>query len=137
MRNQLGSLSIANDFPRTDVSLYGLVHGVLEAERARDVAERRDGRRHSYRCIQSVAPMRAGRLPEASQFRPVRCVDLSAAGLSYLDDESPVASNLIVALGTDNPVWMIAAVVRDEFVAVDGEHLHRVACRFTGRAAVR
>ena len=63
-----------------DVSLYGLVHELLEAERAREVADAATDVA-SYRRFELIAPLREGGLPAASQFRPVQCVDLSAAGL--------------------------------------------------------
>jgi hypothetical protein len=135
--NRLASLPSATVLPHIDVSLYGLVHEILEVERARDVAERRDGRRHPYCCFQLIAPMWEDRLPAASQFRLVQCVDLSAAGLLYLDHESPATPKLVVALGTDNPIRLIAEVVREEIVVVDRQRVHRVACRFTGRAVER
>src|SRR6266446_5319314 len=70
-----------------DVTFFALVHSVLEAERRRDLTERRNGRRHAYRCLQRVAPIRDGQLPEPAEFRPVQCVDLSAHGFSYLTHE--------------------------------------------------
>jgi len=123
-----------NVLPRPDVTLYGLVHGVLQAERARDNAERRDGRRHSYRCTQLIAPLQEGLPPGELQFRPVQCVDLSAAGLSYLSDEPPPGSALVVALGNEQPICLSAQVIRQERIVHESRFVHRVACRFTGRA---
>jgi hypothetical protein len=125
---------LADAMPRTDVALYGLVHEILEAERARDAAERRDGHRHSYRCIQWIAPMQEGRLPSAHQFQPVQCVDLSADGLMYLADAPPVGNELVVALGGERPICVKAQVVREEFIVHEGQPAYRIACRFTGRA---
>ncbi len=134
MPNRLGSLPSDTVLPHMDVSLYGLVHELLEAERAREVADRRDGRRHPYRRFELIAPLREGGLPAASQFRPVQCVNLSAAGLLYLDHEPPATPRLVVALGTDNPIWLIAEVVREEIAVVNRQRVHRIACRFIGRA---
>ena len=61
-----------NVLPRPDVTLFGLVHGILTAERARDIAERRAGGRHPYRCIQLIAPLQEDRPLGQLQFRPVQ-----------------------------------------------------------------
>lgn len=123
-----------NVLPRPDVTLYGLVHGILAAERARDIAERRAGRRHPYRCTQLIAPLQEDRPLGELQFRPVQCVELSAAGLLYLSDEPPPGNELVVALGNKPLICLLAQVVRQERVVHQSRFLHRVACRFTGRA---
>jgi hypothetical protein len=123
-----------NVLPRSDVTLYGLVHGILTAERARDDAERRAGRRHSYRCTQLIAPLQDNVPPGQLQFRPVQCVDLSAAGLSYLSDEPAPGIAVVVALGNEPLICLSAEVIRQERIVHESRFLHRVACRFTGRA---
>lgn len=134
MPNRSASIGSSAALPRTDVTLYGLVHGILEAERAREAAERRAGRRHPYRCMQLVAPYYEN-MPRAElQFRRVQCIDLSAAGILYLADDSPPTSELVIALGADRPICLRARTVRDESIVHAGRSLHRVACRFTGRA---
>jgi hypothetical protein len=134
LQDQFASFQLDDDLPQTDVAIYGIVHGILEAERARDTKERRAGRRHPYRCIQWIAPIDGERLPGPLQFRPVQCLDLSAAGLLYLADESPAGTGLVVALGGEQKTCLRAEVVRDERVVHEGRPVCRVACRFTGRA---
>jgi hypothetical protein len=121
----------------TDATLFSLVHGVLEAERQREAKERREGRRHSYRCLQLIAPLRDGELPDQSMFQPMQCVDLSAGGLAYLTPELPDSQQLIVALGTVPFLFLTAQIVRHERVVREGQATYRVACRFTGRIVDR
>jgi hypothetical protein len=116
-----------------DAKFYSLVHSVLEAERRRDLDERRGGRRHPYRCLQLIAPAREARLPNKSEFRQVQCVDLSSSGLSYLSTEIPPSDRLIVVLRLDPFMCLLAEVVRHEELVHEGQMMHRVACRFSGR----
>ena len=134
MSNRSGSFELSKVVPRSDVTLYGLVHGIMAAERQRDMVERRDGRRHTYRCTQLVAPVQDDTPLGELQFRPVQCIDLSAAGLLYLDDEPPSGDEVIVALGSDQPICLRAQVIRKDPIVHDGRSLHRIACRFIGRA---
>src|SRR5438128_939607 len=115
-----------------DAKFYSLVHAVLEAERRRDLNERRDGRRHPYRCMQLIAPA-CGHLPDKSEFRQVQCVDLSPNGVSFLAAELPLANRLIVVLGLEPFICLLAEVVRREATTHEGRSMFRVACRFSGR----
>lgn len=128
-----GSSSLPKLAPRADVTVYSLVHRILEAERFRDDAERRAGRRHEYLCTQWVAA-RAETPSGELKFRPVSCVELSAAGLLYLADNPPKGTELVVELGSDRPIRLQAEIARIEHIVHDGRPVHRVACRFTGRA---
>lgn len=128
----LRSNELSGGLSRPDATLYSLVHRILEAERERDIKERRVGRRHEYRCIQWVAPF--GETSGAEKFQPVQCIDLSAAGLLYLSDDPPPAAELVVALGGETPIRLHAEVVREQRVVHQGRFRHRVACRFIGRA---
>ena len=121
----------------SDVNLYSAIHQVLEAEQASDAAERRVGRRHSYRCIQLIAPILGGRLPNQSQFQPVQCDDLSSSGLAYLSEEPAESEQLIVALGVVPFMFIKTQVVRHEQVVRGGRAMFRVACRFVSRIVER
>ena len=116
-----------------DAKFYSLVHSVLESERRRDLADRRGGRRHAYRCLQLIAPAHEARLPDKSEFRQVQCVDLSSSGFAYLATEEPPSDRLIVVLGLEPFICLLADVVRQEEVVHEGQRMHRVACRFSGR----
>lgn len=117
----------------SDANLYAAIHQVLEAERASDGSERRHGRRHAYRCVQLIAPILDGRLPNQSQFRHVQCDDLSGGGLAYLSDEPAESDELIVVLGVVPFVFVKTQVVRQEQISRDGRSLFRIACRFVSR----
>jgi hypothetical protein len=116
-----------------DATFFALVHSVLEAERQRDLTERRNGRRHAYRCRQRVAPIRDGQFPQPAEFRPVQCVDLSAHGFSYRSDELPAGRQVVVILEAEQSIWLTAEVVRHEPVTIGGRSAFRIACRFCGR----
>jgi hypothetical protein len=116
-----------------DAKFYSLVHSVLESERRRDLDERRGGRRHAYRCLQLIAPAHEARMPDQSEFRQVQCVDLSSNGFAYLATEEPPSDRLIVVLGVEPFICLLADVVRREEVVHEGQRMHRVACRFSGR----
>src|SRR5437588_12611092 len=91
-----------------DAKFYSLVHSVLEAERQRDLNERRGGRRHAYRCLQLIAPAGEGRLPDKSEFRQVQCFDLSSSGLLYLRREVPECGGLVAVLGLEPVLCLVA-----------------------------
>ncbi len=129
-----GSNGVSKLAPRADVTVYSLVHRILEAERARDTEERRAGRRHAYRCTQWVAAVAENPSGDL-KFRPVFCVELSATGLLYLANTAPHGEELIVELGSERPIRLRAGVVRIEQTIQFGRLVHRVACRFTDRAA--
>jgi hypothetical protein len=116
-----------------DATFFALVHSVLEAEGKRELTERRNGRRHAYRCLQRVAPMCDGELREPAEFRPVRCVDLSPHGFSYLSSELPSSRQVVVILEAEQSIWLTAEVVRHEPLTIAGRSAFRIACRFCGR----
>ena len=119
----------------SDANLYAAIHQVLEAERAAEGSERRQGQRHAYRCLQLIAPIVGGRLPNQSEFRHVQCDDLSCGGLAYLSDEPAESDELIVALGVVPFVFIKTQVVRQEQIVRGGQSLFRIACRFVSRIA--
>ena len=113
----------------SDANLYAAIHQVLEAERASEGAERRRGQRHAYRCLQLIAPIVGGRLPNQSEFRHVQCDDLSCGGLAYLSDEPAESDELIVALGVVPFVFIKTQVVRQEPIVRGGQSVFRIAGR--------
>jgi hypothetical protein len=116
-----------------DASFFTLVHDVLAVERQRELQCRREGRRSPYRCLQLIAPLYYQQMPPPSHFRRMQCVDLSPGGLAYLSDEPPPTDRIVVALGDDPVVLLVARVTRHEREYRDGRSIFRVACRFTGR----
>jgi hypothetical protein len=119
--------------PTTDGNLYAAIHQVLEAERARDLSDRRMGQRHAYRCTQLIGPILDDQLPSQSQFRHVQCDDLSCGGMAYLADEVAASDELIVVLGTVPFLFLRARILRHDQIVRSGKIMYRVACRFVGR----
>jgi hypothetical protein len=117
----------------SDAGFFSLVHEVLEAEKNRSVADRRDGDRQAYHCVQLIAPYHAGRLPAAAEFRHVQCQDLSPGGMSYFDHQPPEHSQLLVLLGTPPFTILTAEVAHQQPVTVDGRTECLIGCRFIGR----
>jgi hypothetical protein len=116
-----------------DATFFTLVHDVLAAERQRELQCRREGRRSPYRCLQLIAPLYYNQMPAPSHFSRMQCVDLSPGGLAYLSDEPPPTDRIVVALGDDPVVMLIARVTRQERERHNGRSMYRVACRFIGR----
>jgi hypothetical protein len=117
-----------------DVSFYALVHHVLESSREYDESqERRAGRRREYSCLQWIAPYHDGRLPEASEFVRVQCLDLSSSGFSFLADPGANDEYLIVALGNPPDLFISAEVVRRTEFVFEGEDRVRLGCRFVAK----
>ena len=118
----------------TDLSFYSLVHHVLEAGREDEESlERRTGLRKAYTCLQWLAPYRDGQLPQAGSFARVQCVDLSSGGFSFLADDTADYEYVVVALGTQPPIFVSAEVVRRAVVPFEGEDRVRIGCRFVAR----
>ncbi len=116
-----------------DATFFTLVHDVLAVERQRELQCRREGQRSPYQCLQLIAPLHCDLMPAPSQFARVQCVDLSPGGLAYLSDEPPATEQIVVALGTEPVLLLIARVTRHERIFRNGRSKFRVACHFTGR----
>jgi hypothetical protein len=120
-----------------DVNIYALVHHVLDASREYDeTVERRTGRRRRYSCLQWVAPYRNGRLPEASEFTRVQCIDLSSGGFAFLAEEGGDYEFLVVALGNPPSLFLSAESVRRCVVPFEGKNRVQLGCRFVAKLDV-
>ncbi len=116
-----------------DAGFYSLVHEVLQAEKDRGGENRRGEDRRTFDCVQLIAPYREGRLPDAAEFRQVRCQDLSPGGFSYLDRDPPEHHQVIVALGRA-PFIFVTAKVAHHVPVLRGERTeYLIGCRFTGK----
>ena len=116
----------------SDAGFFSLVHEVLEAEQ-RHQSDRRDDRRQNYDCMQLIAPYEPGRLPGASEFRRVRCQDLSPGGMSYIDDRLPDRQSLLVLLGPAPFIFLTAEIAHHTVSQTDNVREYLIGCRFTGR----
>ncbi len=102
---------------------FGLVHDLLEADK-----------RRSRSCTnQLIAPFDDGRLPSAQEFRPVRCQSLSLEGMDYFDEQPPMNERIILMLGANRPVFLIAAILHHTRVPSKDGTEYLMNCRFIGR----
>ena len=119
-----------------DAGFFSAVHQMLERNRHDNDSERRGGDRHNYTCLQLIAPIVNGKLPDQSQFRRVQCLDLSQSGFSYLAAEPPTEEDLIVALGSVPFTFLSAQVLHHKPIQQGDNTEYLVGCRFTGRLSV-
>ena len=97
--------------------------------------ERRKRDRRSFPYQQSIAPIFDGKRPSRSDFLSVECNDIGSGGFSYLSEEPPPSTRLLVALGHPPRItYLIAEVVHATRVAGDGPPRYRIGCSYTGRA---
>ena len=90
--------------------------------------------RHEFDCVQKIAPMVGGSLPESEQFFAVRCVEISAGGIAFILDESPDFRYVVVSLDTGvSRGHFTALVVRTTPFEEGGVTRYRVGCKFIGR----
>jgi hypothetical protein len=113
-------------------SVSDLFGGLHDAMAEIFTAEHRARERHDFRYLQRVAPFDGQSLPEADAFFQVHCHDLSPQGFSFLAAEVPACTALVVALGKEPYIHVVARVVRvSDKRANDG--LHLIGCQFERR----
>ena len=117
----------------SDANFFSLVHNVLENARPLTGSDRREGDRHEFACEQYIAPYVGGVLPKQTDFRLVRCQDLSPNGFSFLTAELPECEYLVVALGTCPYIFMSAHVVHCASQWIAGVEVFNIGCRFVAR----
>ncbi|HUT10709.1 MAG TPA: GAF domain-containing protein [Thermoguttaceae bacterium] len=97
--------------------------------------EQRNSPRRTFQYRQAIAPMYGDVLPSRKKFFTVVCDDISAGGLSFYMENPPEFEKLVVALGQPPSVsFFTAEVVRVIERELDGQPVHLIGCRFTGRA---
>jgi hypothetical protein len=117
-----------------DEALFQTITALIDGQRDVPLNERRDADRHSYRCVQLVAPYDGENLPDQQSFRQVLCHDLSANGFSFFSYRTPETPQLIIALGKVPVIRFFIAEVK-RVHASDSHHgnEYHVGCRFTRR----
>ena len=96
--------------------------------------ERRASPRHPYPYRQSIAPIVDRRMPDAVDFSPVECRDISSVGVAFFYDRVPDFTELALELGTRPQVTrLVCRVVRVAGVEHQGRKRYLVGCRFIGR----
>jgi PAS domain-containing protein len=97
--------------------------------------ERRQLARRAYPYFQRIAYILNGQLPPRKSFREVRCHDISLGGICYFSKNRPESGLVVVALGSPPRLdYIVAEVVYAAPIDLDGRHMYKVGCKFTGRA---
>ena len=119
---------------KTDAGFYALVQEMLDAERKAYRGDRRGQTRQPFASELLIAPYSNARMPTGPEFRKVQCQNLSASGMSFIDDEVPKQPNLLVLLGPAPFTIVIAEVVHHTPATTPGVGSRfLIGCRFNGR----
>ena len=97
-----------------------------------DRVPRYRSKRYPYETTQWIAPSSGGPVPDCSEFREVRCRDISTGGFAFLSPQPPDFEQVVVRLGSDTNVIYATARVIHTVPTRDGDG-HLVGCQFTGR----
>jgi hypothetical protein len=121
-----------------DQRFYAMVHQVLAANEQSNLGgDRRRAARHRYPCLQWLAPYREDALPDAHEFIHVQCQDISPGGFAFHDEADTqnwqASPQVVVALGVDQPLLMIAEIVRRRPVETPYGTRTLFGCRFMAR----
>jgi diguanylate cyclase (GGDEF)-like protein len=81
---------------------------------------------------QRIAPFQDGSFPEPGMFRDVECEELNAAGLTYLVNERPDYTMILLDLAAGKSRSFVTASVRHcHNIGTEDSRVYRVTCRFT------
>ncbi len=117
----------------SDANFFALINHLIESKESEQTAEQRNAGRHSYECVQFVAPYRDGNLPGAGEFTPITCHDLSATGFSYFAPQPATEEYLVAALGSPPSIYLLTEVMHSTPKHVDGKIDYLIGCRFISR----
>lgn len=105
-----------------------------EEPKVTETPERRRHDRRPFQCIQMVAPCVDGKLPKLSQFRDVRCYDISPGGFSFLLGTRPGFEDLVAAFGANNSRLYLRARVRHVTpITFENRKVLLIGCEYVGR----
>ena len=94
-----------------DVNFYNLIHQQVGSVVSDRISDRRDKRRQPFAAFQRIAVRRGERVPDESEFVPVRCNDLTRNGFSFFLPTQPDFHSLVAAFGNPSEVIYVAAEV--------------------------
>lgn len=94
--------------------------------------DRRQYERHRYQFAQLLAPFRGDTPPNQDELREVRCVDLSAGGLSFFWPTEPDFEFAIVGLGKPPALIYMRLQVLRSVPSPSADGLLLIAGRFRG-----
>ena len=66
-----------------------------------------------FRCMQMIAPLRGGKLPNAEDFFEVHCNDLTPNGFSFFAPRNPNFVRLVIALEKPREIIYLKAEIRN------------------------
>ncbi|HEV3339328.1 MAG TPA: PilZ domain-containing protein [Pirellulales bacterium] len=97
--------------------------------------DRRQSKRMSYPCAAMVANYQSPDVPSKEAFWTVRCRDLSRGGVSFYSPIKPLASSLLISLGSAHTLSCLLAcrVVYCAYVGDHGQPRYLVGCEFMER----
>jgi diguanylate cyclase (GGDEF)-like protein len=101
----------------------------------REWFDRRGWSRKEFEATQWLAPCEPGRPIRRESFREVQCRDISAGGFSFILDEAPEFSEVIVALGTPPNVTYVRAKIMHVEKGSPTTGTFLIGCRFAERLA--
>jgi hypothetical protein len=107
-----------------DLNVYRLAQRLLGMPKREGEEERRNRPRESYRAVQRIAPFDGQDFPPDTEFFPVRCHDITGAGLGFLLPTRPQFKMFVIALG---------APPREIYVAGKVVHVTDVLLYTSGR----
>lgn len=97
--------------------------------------ETRDNQRREFSAIQAIARHTGDELPADTEFRQVKCLDLSSSGLSFLVPEPLEDQSLVIRFGADpNFMYVVGKVMNQAQVPSGAKPMYRIGCQFTNRA---
>ncbi len=98
-------------YQAADAAFFETVHSLIaEQDFVERTRERREGERHTFPCIQFVAPYDGNRLPAQDEFMKVACKDLSSNGFSFKSMAQPEHDQVVIALGAAPFLFYVAEI---------------------------
>lgn len=116
-----------------DVGLFETISTLIREQHEASRRNRRGNVRHSFECVQWLAPYDGVHLPDLEELRPVLCHDLSQCGFSYYAYEKPETKQVIAALGKIPPKFFIAEILHAHPTMTKDGYEYQIGCRFVRR----
>ncbi|HWB09808.1 MAG TPA: PilZ domain-containing protein [Pirellulales bacterium] len=132
---QAGGLMAGFDNGRPDTGTSALATPTKPDEGSKPEEDRRQSKRMSYPCAAMVANYQCPDVPPKEAFWTVRCRDLSRGGVSFYSPIKPLASSLLISLGSAQTLSCLLAcrVVYCAYVGDHGQPRYLVGCEFMER----
>jgi hypothetical protein len=126
--------ALPSDLPGPAVAAVDKPLPALQRETDGPGSERRVKPRRAYPYVQWIAAMVDGKLPPRSEFREVRCRDISAGGFSFIVPRPPASDFFVVAFGAGSALtYLVAQAVHCNRIVRDGITMYVVGCHYTSR----